>query len=327
VAIARADWDNFETSWDFRDQPLLRPGLKGATLESSWRNWEAQSTAAIRRMQELETENNRLFIAAYGLDDELQPEMPEAQITLARAEARRDMAAFLSCAFGCMMGRYSLDTPGLILANAGDTVEDYRRLVAEKKVAYRSLEIPINLDIPVRAPSLPMEEATVKNVHPPAGQEEATDKNVHPTEKMSFSPDEDNVISILDGDWFPDDITERFKKFLKLTFGELHFDENMRFLEESLGNDVLSRMFQKHRIIFWYDDEKTGRCRTCGTPQQRVHAEAPHAARRARATVFGLPRRASASGIAELVAGCAARSRRDSSQSGLAVDALSRIAV
>jgi hypothetical protein len=130
IAIARADWDNFETSWDFRDQPLLRPGLKGATLEASWRNWEAQSTAAIRRMQELETENNRLFIAAYGLDGELQPEVPEAQITLARAEARRDMAAFLSYAVGCMMGRYSLDAGGLILANAGDTVEDYVERIA-----------------------------------------------------------------------------------------------------------------------------------------------------------------------------------------------------
>jgi hypothetical protein len=130
VSLAAADWDNFETSWDFRDQPLLRPGLKGATLEASWRNWEAQSTAAIRRMQELETENNRLFIAAYGLDGELQPEVPEAQITLARADARRDMAAFLSYAVGCMMGRYSLDAGGLILANAGDTVEDYVERIA-----------------------------------------------------------------------------------------------------------------------------------------------------------------------------------------------------
>jgi glycine dehydrogenase len=33
-------------------------------------------------MQELETENNRLFIAAYGLDGELQPEVPEDHITL-----------------------------------------------------------------------------------------------------------------------------------------------------------------------------------------------------------------------------------------------------
>ena len=229
VTVARADWDNFETSWDFRDQPLLRPGLKGATLEASWRNWEAQSTAAIRRMQELETENNRLFIAAYGLDGELQPEVPEAQITLARAEARRDMAAFLSYAVGCMMGRYSLDAPGLILADAGATVEDYLKKVS----SFRSLDILVR------------DSSTMK--------EEATDRNVHPTE--------DNVIPILDGDWFPDDITERFKKFLKVTFGEEHFDENMRFLEESLGKDVrkyfLTDFYKNHvqtykkRPIYW----------------------------------------------------------------------------
>ena len=51
--------------------------------------------------------------------------MPEEQITLARADQRKDIAAFLSYATGCMMGRYSLDHPGLILANAGDTLENY----------------------------------------------------------------------------------------------------------------------------------------------------------------------------------------------------------
>ena len=127
ISIARTDWDNFETSWDFRDQPLLRQGLKGATLEAIWRAWEAQSTAAIRRMQELETENNRLFIEAYGLQDELQPEVPEELITLARAEARRDIAAFLSYAIGCMMGRYSLDVPGLVYADSGNEGFDASR--------------------------------------------------------------------------------------------------------------------------------------------------------------------------------------------------------
>lgn len=125
IALARADWDNFETSWDFRELPLLQEGTKGATLAQSWRNWEEQCLAAIRRMQELETENNRLFIDAYGLAGELSPEVPEEQITLARPNARADVAAFLSYAVGCMMGRYSLDTPGLILANAGDTVAQY----------------------------------------------------------------------------------------------------------------------------------------------------------------------------------------------------------
>jgi type II restriction/modification system DNA methylase subunit YeeA len=59
------------------------------------------------------------------LQDELKPEVPEDQITLARADARKDMAAFLSYAVGCMMGRYSLDQPGLILADAGATLQDY----------------------------------------------------------------------------------------------------------------------------------------------------------------------------------------------------------
>ena len=135
VEIAKKDWDNFETSWDFRDQPLLRTGVKGATLEASWRNWEAQSTAAIRRMQELETENNRLFIAAYDLQGELKAEVAEDQITLARPDVRKDVAAFLSYAVGCMMGRFSLDQPSLILANAGGTVEDYNRIIAEKQAA------------------------------------------------------------------------------------------------------------------------------------------------------------------------------------------------
>ncbi len=186
VSLARTDWDNFETSWDFRDQPLLRPGLKGATLEASWRNWEAQSTTAIRRMQELETENNRLFIAAYGLDGELQPEVPEEQITLAGADARRDMADILSYAVGCMFGRYSLDKPGLILANQGDTLADYLRQVPEPR----------------------------------------------------FRPDEDNVIPLLDGDWFPDDVTERFRHFLRVTFGEEHYEDNLAFIEAALGKDL-----------------------------------------------------------------------------------------
>jgi hypothetical protein len=125
VALARSDWDSFETSWDFCDLPVLRACLKRQTLQASWRNWDAQCTAAIRRMQELETENNLLFIDAYGLQDELSPEVPAEQITLARADARRDMAAFLSYAVGCMMGRYSLDHPGLILANAGDSMREF----------------------------------------------------------------------------------------------------------------------------------------------------------------------------------------------------------
>ena len=77
-------------------------------------------TVRITEMQRLEEENNRLFIEAYGLQDELSPEVPEEQITLARADREKDCQRLISYAIGCMMGRYSLDEPGLIYAHAGN---------------------------------------------------------------------------------------------------------------------------------------------------------------------------------------------------------------
>jgi type II restriction/modification system DNA methylase subunit YeeA len=78
-------------------------------------------------MQELETENNRLFIEAYGLQDELSPEVPEDQITLARADREKDCQRLISYAIGCAMGRYSLDEPGLIYAHSGNVGFDPTR--------------------------------------------------------------------------------------------------------------------------------------------------------------------------------------------------------
>jgi hypothetical protein len=121
IGISMTDWDDSETSWGFLDQPLLRPGIKGKTLKDSWQNWENKSISDIRRMQLLEEENNRLFIAGYDLEGEMTPEVPEEEISLARAEYRKDIASFLSHATGCMMGRYSLDQPGLILADSRDS--------------------------------------------------------------------------------------------------------------------------------------------------------------------------------------------------------------
>lgn len=213
VDLARTDWDNSEVSPDFRDLPLLRPELTGATLAESWQKWKCHTDAAIRRMQELETENNRLFIEAYGLQDELSPEVPEAEITLTRADKRRDVAAFLSYAVGCMMGRYSLDKPGLILADAESTREDYLEKVGK------------------------------------------------PIDELTFAPDADGIIPILDGEWFEDDIVARTRDFLRATFGEDTLRENIRFIEESLGKDLrryfLTNFYKDHlqtykkRPIYW----------------------------------------------------------------------------
>jgi type II restriction/modification system DNA methylase subunit YeeA len=121
VSLAREDWNNLEASWDFAQFPLLQPDLRRKGLEQAWQAWERQKIDAIDKMRQLEMQNNQLFIAAYGLEEELSPEVPEEQITLARADQRKDIASFLSYATGCMMGRYSLDQFGLILVDSRDT--------------------------------------------------------------------------------------------------------------------------------------------------------------------------------------------------------------
>ena len=51
-------------------------------IESSYIAWAALNRETIAEMKRLEEENNRLFIDAYGLTDELTPDVPIEQITL-----------------------------------------------------------------------------------------------------------------------------------------------------------------------------------------------------------------------------------------------------
>jgi type II restriction/modification system DNA methylase subunit YeeA len=225
---AKNDWDSNETSWDFTNLELLSHKECQLSLNSSYENLRRSWREMTLEMQQLEEESNRIFIDAYELQEELSPEVPLNEITLTcnphyryggdRTEEELEsllltdtMRELISYAVGCMLGRYSLDTPGLILANQGEALADYIAQIPE------------------------------------------------PT----FMPDDDNVIPMIDfeGDWFEDDIAERFKQFLRVTFGDEHFVENLAFIEESIGKDIrkffLKDFYNDHikrykkRPIYW----------------------------------------------------------------------------
>ena len=226
IELSKSDWDAYETSWDFITLPLLSPDHRGDTLAATYANLRSDWQGMTDKMQRLEEENNRIFIDAYGLADELTSEVPIEEITLTcnpayrygvkgteeerEARLREDtLAEFLHYAVSCMFGRYSLDAPGLILANQGEGIEEYLARVPE------------------------------------------------PT----FAPDRDNVIPVLDADWFADDIVTRAREFLRVTFGEEKFRENLAFIESALGKDLRKwftkdffdyhvRRFKK-RPIYW----------------------------------------------------------------------------
>jgi type II restriction/modification system DNA methylase subunit YeeA len=238
LTISKQDWDSFETSWDFTTLPLLAVDSEETeklttnhypltkTIEQTYTNLRQQWAEMTLEMQKLEEENNRIFIEAYGLQEELTPEVPLKEITLTcnphyrydSSKTNTELEAllladttkeFISYSVGCMFGRYSLDKQGLILANQGETIEDYLQ------------QIP----------------------------------------QPTYTPTKTNIIPILDSDWFSDDITEQFRQFLRVTFGEANYQTNLKFIEEAIDKKI-GKYFQsefysdhikryKKRPIYW----------------------------------------------------------------------------
>ena len=120
IDISKNDWNFFEGSWDFKFPPYVKFDGAKMKIANSWAIWQDESLSRINLVKSAEESINQFFIGAYGLQSELSPEVPESQITLARADREKDCQRLISYAIGCMMGRYSLDEPGLIYAHAGN---------------------------------------------------------------------------------------------------------------------------------------------------------------------------------------------------------------
>ena len=59
---------------------------------------------------------------------------------------------------------------------------------------------------------------------------------------------------MLDGDWFTDDIAERFRKFLRVAFGDEHYEANLQFVEKALGKNGKARDIRDYFLKDFYSD-------------------------------------------------------------------------
>ncbi|SKB73867.1 BREX-1 system adenine-specific DNA-methyltransferase PglX [Macellibacteroides fermentans] len=146
ISISRQDWDAHETSWDFKTFPLIEIAFGEVGTDDSqssglcinnnlcllkdiYRNYVNIWRERFFQLHANEEELNRQFIEIYGLQDELTPDVPLEEITILQQgeikfvdgdiEFQVDvvMKQFISYLVGCFMGRYSVDKPGLIIAD------------------------------------------------------------------------------------------------------------------------------------------------------------------------------------------------------------------
>lgn len=235
ISISRADWDSFETSWDFQTHPLLVASTliteKQTTLAERYEQFKAACKDRFDALKKNEEELNRIFIDIYGLKDELTPDVAPKDVTVHQIFDSKDdvpddlqgsnyvltkedvMKSLLSYAVGCLFGRYSLDTPGLAYAGGEWDAGKYQ----------------------------------------------------------TFIPDDDNVVPITDEEYFDDDLPSFICAWLKKAFGRENFEANLEFLTDALGtrgatpkeklrNYFLKNFYKDHcktyqkRPIYWLFD-------------------------------------------------------------------------
>lgn len=128
IDISQVDWDSFETSWDFKTHPLLKPV---PLISESFAQWSDECEKRFTRLKSNEEELNRIFIDIYGLQDELTPEVEDKDVTVRRADLTRDIKSLVSYAVGCMFGRYSLDVEGLAYAGGEWDGSKYKTFIPD----------------------------------------------------------------------------------------------------------------------------------------------------------------------------------------------------
>ena len=222
--ISKEEWDSREISWDFEKLSLI----DGKDLKIAYKNYCNHWRDNFVQLHKNEEELNRLFIEIYDLQDEMDEKVSFDDITILKKEAKiiqidnsvpkefsiesekylydrgvslefnKDelVKQFLSYAVGCIMGRYSINKSGLIMANSDDMLE-----LSENKFIVKG-----------------------------------TDREIRQEIESKFLPDEFGIIPITDEKDFSNDIVEKVKEFIKFVYGEENLKDNLNFIAEALGN-------------------------------------------------------------------------------------------
>ena len=126
ILLCKNDWDDYETSWNFKFHPLIK---FGKNLKESYSNWINYKHENFNHLKNNEIELNNIFAEIYSVL--IDTEIEDKFITINKANYKTDIKSFISYAIGCMFGRYSLDNEGLQFAGGNFDLNIYHRFIPD----------------------------------------------------------------------------------------------------------------------------------------------------------------------------------------------------
>lgn len=240
IVLSKVDWDSYETTWDFKRHPLVRLKLAGAyawgdkppvmRLTSIYIAWKLECEGRFEKLKANEEELNRIFIDIYGLQDELTPEIADKDVTVHRIFDTKD------------------DVPESMQGSS------YVRTKRDEIVSLISYAVGCMFG---------RYSLDVEGLAYAGGEWDAS-------KYSTIIPDKDNIIPICDDDYFDDDITGRFVKWVETVYGSDTLEENLKFIADALEGkgtprDVIRSYFlngfyadhcktYQKRPIYWFFD-------------------------------------------------------------------------
>ncbi len=127
--LSEKEWDSFETSWSFSKHPLLGTNCY---LTDAYSRWTETLASIKEKMKHNEERINELIISSYELNAEVNPQVRDDLVSIRSADVQRDIRSLISYAIGCMLGRYSLDKPGLVFAGGSWDASQYVTYPADR---------------------------------------------------------------------------------------------------------------------------------------------------------------------------------------------------
>jgi hypothetical protein len=251
IKLAKSDWDAFETSWDFQTLPWLPcvfpdylkdtgiPAPDQLSLASCWDTWRSIGQHWTAEMLRLEEENNRLFIDAYGLQDELTPDVPIEQITLTvnpwyRYKPRKKAAEDESSGPGIEMEILDEGASPNQDCNVEPGAERARSAgpqiypEGEERMREDGVRELVSYAIGCAMGRYSLDKRGL--IYAEAGGQ-GFDSAQYPT----FPADDDGILCITDMRWFEEDGADRVETFVRTVWGEERHDENMTWLAGGIG--------------------------------------------------------------------------------------------
>ena len=288
VSISKQDWDAHETSWDFGTSPLLAVDSQTYCDNIDWmiechrrktgeqicidpvapelgslqwrydqycQKWEC----LFDRLHHNEEELNRKFIDIYGLQDELTPDVALEDVTILQQGEIKivDEAAL------------ELESGGVLTTEAGETlivgielqIEWQRDVIIKQFISYA---------VGCMMGRYRLDRPDLAIAHPNPSADEYAPYIVPQTGEQWWI-DDDGIVPMMGEDSpFHDNAANRFTEFVRVALGNEFLTENMNFVRDALGKDVVDyfrsdfytdhkKMYQNRPIYWMFSSNQKGK--------------------------------------------------------------------